>query len=355
MKVMLIMGLGASSANTFIQPLASIEDVDSVLVVRDVPVKTLPRVTYYCPPGWARKLPITKSLLKAAMVFYIAATRKCDVIIANYLYPHGLIGMLAARIFRKPLCVSLVSGQNSTRHWGNFAEKRFIKMLNRAEVVTVTGSATREIYKQKGLDPGKVFCLPNVIDAERFYPLKITKKYDVVYIGRLSREKRLDVLLGAIAIVKQDYPDIRVGIAGIGQSSRSLEELSVKLGIKNNVEFVGFVEDGNHFLNSGKIFVLPSKGEGFPLALLEAMSAGLACIVAKVGDVDDVAIDEQNCLVIDQNQGAESYAVAIKRLLGGKVLYNRLSANAVKVKQSYSLEQSKVRWEKILEAITTKK
>lgn len=100
-------------------------------------------------------------------------------------------------------------------------------------------------------------------------------------VGRLTAQKGFDLLLDATARLRAAGIDARVAIAGEGRDRAALARLARGL----PVELVGHVEDVPAFLAGADVFCLPSRAEALPLALLEAVVAGLPCVAADVGDI----------------------------------------------------------------------
>jgi len=100
-------------------------------------------------------------------------------------------------------------------------------------------------------------------------------------VGRLSYEKGLDLLLPAVAQIKHQFPAIRLTIAGTGPEESALRSLSYKLNLDAQIEFVGYQSDLSELYREATIFVLPSRYEGMPNALLEAAAAGLPIVATQ--------------------------------------------------------------------------
>ena len=100
----------------------------------------------------------------------------------------------------------------------------------------------------------------------------------VVAVGRLSPEKQFHLLLHAFARVAADLPDWSLTILGEGRARTELEDLAAELGIEGRVSMPGVVRDTGHTLRRPDLFVLTSRYEGFPNALLEAMAHGLSVV-----------------------------------------------------------------------------
>lgn len=119
----------------------------------------------------------------------------------------------------------------------------------------------------------------------------------VVFVGALVPRKGVDVLLDAFAVVHAGHPHLRLVVVGDGPERSSLERRAVDLGIASTVTFRGYRTDVPRELARAEVFVLPSRNENQPLALLEAMGAGLACIATDVGGTADVMPPDAGILV----------------------------------------------------------
>jgi glycosyltransferase involved in cell wall biosynthesis len=132
----------------------------------------------------------------------------------------------------------------------------------------------------------------------------------VVCVGRLEHQKGFDVLLDALARV----PRGRLLLVGDGRQRRALEERAHRLGLADRVRLTGWVEDPRTVMVEADVFALPSRFEGFPLSVLEAMLAGLPVLATDVGSVREAVIHDQTGLLIDPDD-ADSLAAALERLL----------------------------------------
>ena len=103
---------------------------------------------------------------------------------------------------------------------------------------------------------------------------------DIVYVGRLLPNKNVDVLLRALALVREQHPDLRCVIGGDGPERETLERITRDLGLVEHVTFTGSVSDDRLYglLKASRLFVLPSEREGFGLVVLEANACGLPVV-----------------------------------------------------------------------------
>ena len=127
-----------------------------------------------------------------------------------------------------------------------------------------------------------VVVIPHGIQFERIQTIKTAHKSDVIFAGRLIKEKNVDILIKSIKIVKEKIPDIKCYIIGDGPEKNNLEKLTTDLKVENNITFLGFLENHDNvisYMKASKVFVLPSTREGFGIVALEANACGLPVII----------------------------------------------------------------------------
>jgi len=254
-------------------------------------------------PPKLKALWIPYTIFKA---IFVSRKLKYDIIYAhNQDIPNMLVGYTLKILFRKPLVVVF--------HWEyKLFEEGCLRNLKRGKKIfisllllavslfirkfifpkidhcfTVTDAIKTQLINQMKLQPEKVTVSGNGVDSNKFKPYdNIEKKYDVAYFGRIDfSQKGVDVLLKAwkeVVIQKIFSKLILIGGFNSQEDYKQLVNMLTELDLKGNVEFTGFVGDEEvvKLLNMARIFVLPTRFEGHPLALLEAMSCGLACIVS---------------------------------------------------------------------------
>ncbi len=146
--------------------------------------------------------------------------------------------------------------------------------------VAVSESTRRDLRRLCGSSSIEV--IPNGIDFERIQKIPPAPfSSDVIYAGRLIKEKHIDLLLKAVRIVADETPDLRCLIVGDGPEMAPLRALTRQSGLRDNVFFTGFVEaydDLIGFMRTSKVFALPSTREGFGIVALEANAVGLPVI-----------------------------------------------------------------------------
>ncbi|MCU1286859.1 MAG: hypothetical protein JWO13_3209 [Acidobacteriales bacterium] len=111
------------------------------------------------------------------------------------------------------------------------------------------------------------------------------------FAGRLETIKGVTYLLQALHLLRPEFPDLRLELAGSGQEEANLRREVAALGLSGSVEFLGWVQDLRPTLLRWTIFAQPSLDEGIPLSLLEGMSAGLPVVASNVGGIPEAVQD----------------------------------------------------------------
>jgi glycosyltransferase involved in cell wall biosynthesis len=141
------------------------------------------------------------------------------------------------------------------------------------------------VYNFSGTGNGtELVVIPNGVDIHRFYPAEPEERADrggedlcLGYLGRLSPEKNVINLIKAVKTLERE--NVRLKIAGTGPLYSKVKRLE-----DDRIEVLGYVEDAPAFYRGIDVFLLPSKLEAQPIALLEAMASGLPVIASNVGD-----------------------------------------------------------------------
>ena len=174
----------------------------------------------------------------------------------------------------------------------------------------------------------KLFFVPNPVVLPTVSTRQSSGKRAILSVGQLSHQKAQDVLLEAFAQVVAKKAEWNLVIVGDGPRKQDLLEQASSLGIADRVEWADWTSDiGSYYKNAG-IFVLPSRYEGMPNVLLEAMSFGLPSIVtdASPGPLEHV-VDGENGLVVPV-EDVNRLASAIVRLAESCDLRDRLGTAA---------------------------
>ena len=188
----------------------------------------------------------------------------------------------------------------------------------------------------------RVIGIPNGVDLARFAPrpsdaaairaeLGIGERPLVLIVGHLSEVKGYPTFLHAARLIAEAMPDCAFAALGgetIGDGYRAtLEELAVSLGIRDRLHFLGFKNDVASVLQAADVVTLPSRSEGLPLALLEAMACARAVVATPVGGVPEAVVAGQTGLLVPPDNPGH-LAAAIMELLRDPTERGRLGVRA---------------------------
>lgn len=158
-------------------------------------------------------------------------------------------------------------------------------------------------------------------------------------VGRLAEQKGLDVMLQALPAVRSALGPTTLRILGEGPERGRLERLAAELGVASDVRFEGLVSDVRPYLSAAEVFVFPSRYEGHPHALLEAMAAGVPVVGTAVqGTIEVIRDGVEGLLVPPDDAGA--LARALVAVLQDEPLAARLAAGArARVASEFSVQK----------------
>lgn len=197
---------------------------------------------------------------------------------------------------------------------------RYTRMLYRVlyrqadRVICQSQAMALDLAQVLGACEEQIAVLPNPIDIEAIQAAastsaaRIGKGPHLLAVGRLSEEKGFDLLLEAVAKVRERFPGVDLILAGAGPEEAALRAMSRALRLDATVSFIGHVDCVYAFFPGTTLFVLPSRYEGMPNALLEAAAAGLPLVATPAsGGVVDLLRDRQGAW-LTQAISAESLA-----------------------------------------------
>jgi glycosyltransferase involved in cell wall biosynthesis len=190
--------------------------------------------------------------------------------------------------------------------------------------------------------------LPNPLpDPPSCAPAPLTAP-TILSVGRLHHQKAYDVLLRAFGKFSANQPDWRLAIVGEGPEEQQLRELAHGLRIANKVDWLGRRHSAYPFLRACRIFVLASRHEGMPNALLEAMSCALPCVVSdgSPGPLELVQ-DGVNGLVVPVEE-VEALAEAMRRLAVDRQFADALGQRGRDAVKEHELTRALKTWERVL-------
>jgi GalNAc-alpha-(1->4)-GalNAc-alpha-(1->3)-diNAcBac-PP-undecaprenol alpha-1,4-N-acetyl-D-galactosaminyltransferase len=177
----------------------------------------------------------------------------------------------------------------------------------------------------------------------------------VLSVGRLSAEKDVGTLLRAFAGARRAGPSWRLVIVGDGPQRPVLEAMATSLGVAEYVTFVGFVNQPEQLMERAGIYVLTSRFEGFPNALLEAMAMG-ACVISSDcrSGPGEMIRDGINGRLFRPGD-ADDLTAILSELMRSDGLRRSFGAQAMQIRGQFAPEQIMPRWESVLRGAIERK
>jgi glycosyltransferase involved in cell wall biosynthesis len=212
----------------------------------------------------------------------------------------------------------------------------------RVDGIVAISQTIADLLLNAGVDERKIRVIPSGVGARAFTGVAQRTRSDGVFVvgslAGLEERKGHRYLLEAAVLLKQEGLKIRYKIAGDGPLRPRLEEEAARLGLTEEVSFVGFVTNTAEFLDSVDLFAMPSLYEGLGVAVLEAMDAGKAVIATRVGGLVESVLHEVTGLLVPPRDPV-ALAGAIGRLARSPSVAQSMGHRGrERVRQHFSLE-----------------
>lgn len=242
------------------------------------------------------------------------------------------------RILKKPVVVKVATEQDvrEYRDSRSLHFRLFFRWLKRADRLLCLSESIRAEAIACGFAPEQAVLAPNGVDTARFTPADAASRtaarsalgladetFAPLFVGRLVERKGVDLLLRALAATTRARQG-RLLVVGDGPERPRLTAMANELGLAEHVAFCGEQGDTAPFYAAADSFVFPSRREGLPNALLEAMSCGLPSIATRIGGCLDVVSAGSGVLV--PSDDAQALAAALESFAGDAALRARYAA-----------------------------
>lgn len=226
--------------------------------------------------------------------------------------------------------------------------KRWIVSFDR-KIVAVSHAVRESLIRYWKTSPSRVIVVENGIDTDRFarpeggealpglFPARCPACIGA--IGRLESQKGFDVLIDAMSPIRKRMPGAVLVIAGEGSLREELQKRVRRNGLEDAVLFVGVLSDIAPFLGSLDLFVLPSRWEGLPLTVLEAMAAGTPIVTTAVEGTAEAVRHEKEGLIAPIDDSESLAEACLSTLSDGEGTRSRVTAARNRVREKYSIER----------------
>jgi glycosyltransferase involved in cell wall biosynthesis len=250
-----------------------------------------------------------------------------DAVLGFFAYPDGAAAAHLADAFDCPLVINILGSDINVVPETSPAMRRQVQRgLERAQRIIVLSEPMRQRVCDLGIDPHRVIVQHNGVDRDRFFiqdreaacdRLGITPhKKRICYVGNLQRIKGVDVLIQSIpSLVRAGMENFELAIVGGGATRESLEAQVRQLGVQDKVTFYGkcIHSEVAAWIGASDALCLPSRNEGCPNVILEALACGRPVVASAVGGVPELM--NENNGVMAPSEDPEALADGLFRVL----------------------------------------
>lgn len=177
----------------------------------------------------------------------------------------------------------------------------FNNYLKDCQVISISKSVKNHVEDKLKVNSTNSHLIYNAIPKKYLKKIKQSEQLNIVFVGRLEKQKSISTLLKSIYVIKKNKPDLffNVEIIGDGTLRKELENLNYNLKIDDYVQFRGEQKKVDVFYSKADIFILPSIWEGFGIVILEAFRAKVAVIASNIEGPSELIKDNVNGLLFE--------------------------------------------------------
>ncbi len=221
-----------------------------------------------------------------------------DLLLTYGFVPHAMFTFIISKL----LSIRYIYGQIDDnviwlhkRQWGRPIVE---KVLRNAYQINVPGSVSRH-YWERYLSC-KINLLHSTVDTDEYSPVAADIEFDFMYVGVLTKLKRVELLIEAIRVIVRKGFSLKLAVVGYGEQMPKLQELVTSYDLEEFVVFLGEQKVDKYLLSKARIFCFASISEGLPCALIEAMSCKLVCVTTPVGNIPDIIVPGETGFFFDE-------------------------------------------------------
>ena len=286
-----------------------------------------------------------RKLLRAFSSYlrFLAALPQMDILHVNMAadasFYRKKIFIDTAAFFHKKILIHEQGGDFQSFYYDKNSEngRRVIrKTLNKSQLFVVLSQEWAEFFKPI-VNKEKIVILENAVlippDSKTSYD-----DHNILFLGRLCKEKGISELLDAVSAASQKYPDIRLFLGGIWEDNNLKKKAAA---LKKHVKYLGWIDDKQKelYMEKCSIFVLPTYFEGQPISLLEAMAKVMAVIGTAVGGIPQIVTNNQDGILINP-KNTQTLSESICKLLDDTEMKKRYGINArARIIQNYNMSE----------------
>jgi len=275
---------------------------------------------------------------------------KTDIMHTHGWGSRSLIGLLAAKYARTPVCVNGEHGQVFAEGKGQFyAQKVTLPLYD--DILSVSEGLKNKVRATFGLPGLHVTVIPNGVDANRFHGRYETGElraelglnesaFIIAVVASLKWQKNQHIVLRALHLLNSRNSAVQVIFVGDGPDREELKRLAQELAVQKDAFFLGIRDDIPEILSLADLMVLPSTldSEGLSNVMLEAMASGVPVVATKSVGSQEIITENENGFFFDPGD-AEKLATYMRELAINKDMRKRVAENArALILREYSLD-----------------
>lgn len=321
-----------------------------------------PRKVHYLPAREFKRYPGYRVVFSPSDMLEFLRREKVDIIHSHGLASMAILSLIASRAMSVPHVLTFHTMANEAiRYYSPFRVREEVmielvwiylrNMLKRPEVVIAPSAPVKQELEEHGVRMKTCEIVPTGVDCRRFTPEMYDKKFlerfgfagkrVMLHVGRLSMEKRLDIVLEAMAKLATKVPDLRLLVVGAGPASESYKRMASELGLSDRVVFTGFLPDVELPVAyaSCEALVIPSTFETQGLVVLEALASGIPVVGMRYRAIPEFVHEGKNGCLFDYDSCAEAILRCLQR-------GDSMKMSAVSSAREYSIDACTARLER---------
>jgi len=322
-------------------------------------------------PELVRNISLINDLKTILNIYRYLRKEKFDIV-HTHTSKAGLLGRLAARLARIPIIIHTPHGHVFFGYFGLIKSNLFIfleKLASRItdKIIALTNREKEDYISCKVTDEEKSVVICSGIELNKFKDLLLNEKQNlkkelgipensliVGTLGRLVPVKGPEFLVEAAKHIISKYPDTFFVFTGDGYLRPDLKKKALNFGLKENIIFLGWRDDGAKILSLYDVFILPSLNEGMGRVLVEAMALGKPIVASRIGGIPDLVTHGKNGFLVPPKD-PEELAKYIQILIEDREKREKMGLSGKKIAMHFSAENMVEKIEKLYKELLIQK
>ncbi len=281
------------------------------------------------------------SLALTSKMMDVARYEKLDVLHVHYAIPHATSAVLARQILEgQGIFVPVVTTLHGTDITIVGQDPSFMPVvnysINESDGVTAVSDYLRQETYSRFDTTGEIEVIPNFVDGDRFQPLKKSHfkqalcpngEKVLVHVSNFRPVKRVGDVVEVFSRLRKEGLPLKLLLVGDGPDRVPTEHLARRLGVFEDVRFLGKQDPVEEILSIADVFMIPSGSETFGLAALEAMACGVPVVASNIGGLPELVIPGENGFLCPLGD-IDSFTRATRRILTNEALHTHMAEAA---------------------------